>query len=1145
MKTVYLKKAAGLLLTLCLGVQMAAMPTTVSAGTAADSLSLNQHSVSFCVGDSVELSAQVTPENAENKAVHFAATDDSIVLSEPVFHADTGTTTVAVSALENVSGSVIAYSEDGYLTDECTVSVGEVLEDSEMVNRATGGTVTASSENSNAGEDKTKAFDNSASTKWLVLNTSSASITYQFANNERYYITKYAIVSANDDSDRDPKNWVLYGSNDGATWDQLDERTDEIFYGRKLKRIFECSSTSAYSYYKLEITANNGGTHTQLSEIQLFECGDYPSWGMGPFEKQDDSNPILEPNSTDSFYCPVTGSNLLWSDLSLYNPTAIVKDGEINLLYRAQDNTSNKTSRIGLATSSDGLTFDSLDTPVIYPDNTYNEYEWSGGCEDPRVIEGPDGVYYCYYTGYNGSIAKLMVASSTDLVHWQKYGLVFADAYGGKYQNTWSKSGSVITEIVDGKQVAKQLNGKYWMYWGESDFFMAYSDDLIHWTPLEDESGNLVSVMEPRDGMYDSYLVEPGPAAIYTDEGIFMLYNSCNASPTGTGDPMLASRAYCPGQVMFNKDDPTQIINRTSSYFMYPEEDYELDGLVNNVCFVEGMVYYNDIWYIYYGTADSRLAVATWDPTANVSTDEAEVTMTSDTMTLRAGQSGTLSATLKTGITSDKALKFVSTNPEISIGNVAYDSASGQTTVTLSADEACTGTILAINEDSYAAAVTTVTVTKAYSQSDPVFLSGGQTISSVKAGEISAQIDITGYYDTSVGLQPVIAAYEDGKLIDWQAGSLLTAVQEGVTNTIQTPAITIPESDDMTKYAVKVFLWDADKAPQSEAVSLDAWSPPDLALGKTASASSKESDNVTASKAVDGDSATRWASSSQDNQWLMVDLGAVMDVDQVVISWEAAYAKQYRIEVSATGTSSADFTTVATVTNGAGKTETVAFERTRARYVRLYCETRATEYGNSVWTFSVYDTQQKTDYVYADTAQNLAVAAVTLTDTGIIVTADAANKTAAVTLNLPEEAGEQASVICLTPDYLQSSGIDDGSDYLTYADDVGYLNQFGLDENGLLNFSMKLNTVEAGQYLIAVTTAANTYLYTFDFDLGYIPGDVGGDGLVTVADVVDLRGLIIAGSWTQTQGFAGDMDGNGTLTVSDVVELRDYIMKKG
>ncbi|MGI6270091.1 MAG: discoidin domain-containing protein [Candidatus Howiella sp.] len=1135
MKNQMIQKIAGAVLSLCLVLQPMGMSASAEGEQGAESVRLDTHSLSFSAGDSVVLTAQVLPDSVQNKTVRFVATDDAIQLSAPVFDAETGKTTVTVFAAENVTGSVIAVSESSYATDVCAVSVGVQLEESEMVNRAVDGTATAGVTDSPEGEDISKAFDNSASTKWLVRNTSAVSATYTFAGGARYYITKYALVSANDDPDRDPKSWKLYGSNDGETWDLLDTRSDEVFYGRKLKRIFAFSPEAAYSSYKLEITENGGNAHTQLGEIQLFECGDYPSWGMGPFVKEDAHNPILEPNTTDKFICPVRGEEILWTDLSLYNPTAIVKDGVINLLYRAQDNTDKKTSRVGLATSEDGLAFTRRDTPVLYPDNTYNAYEWGGGCEDPRVVEGPDGKYYIYYTGYNGSIARLMVASSDDLITWEKHGLVFADAYDGKYQDTWSKSGSVITEIVDGKQIAKRMDdGKFWMYWGESDFFMASSDDLIHWTPLEDENGELVSVMQPRKGMYDSYLVEPGPAAIYTEDGIFMLYNCANDSPDGNGDPMLANRAYCPGQVMFDKDDPTKLIHRSQSYFMYPEEDYELEGLVNNVCFVEGLIYYNDIWYIYYGTADSRLAVATWDPSADLPTEK-EVTLSTDSLTVHAGQEAVLSAASGAGASSGSALQFVSTNPEIRIADVSYDAASDKTTAKVEADGAGSGFILAIHPDTFATAVCEVTATAPYDAGQPRFLLNGEEATSVAAGTLSAEIDVTGYYDTTAELSLLLALYTDGVLTDWTVETETAALRAGEAVTLQTPSLTVPEGADMTRYSVKAFLWDGERAPVTGATALDPWSPPNLALGGTTTASSYEKEEVAPDKAVDGSLSTRWASKEEDNQWLLVDLGELTEINQVSIDWEAAYASRYRVEVSAVGTNDADFTTVASVTDGKGGSVTLDFDTVPARYVRLYCETRATKWGNSVWELGVYNSGMVND------AGALKTAAAPLEKKEIRVVTDPDAKTAEAVLSLPSVAGKAVSILCLDPGYAAASSRQDGSDYLSFAENVCWIEQLEADSDGRLSFTLPLDAVEEGTYTLAFATDTGAYVYTFAFT-DVLLGDVDGDGSVTVSDVVSLRGLIVAGSWSNREFTAGNLDGDETLSVSDVVALRARIV---
>ncbi|WP_254898169.1 discoidin domain-containing protein [Kitasatospora sp. NA04385] len=122
------------------------------------------------------------------------------------------------------------------------------------------------------------------------------------------------------------------------------------------------------------------------------------------------------------------------------------------------------------------------------------------------------------------------------------------------------------------------------------------------------------------------------------------------------------------------------------------------------------------------------------------------------------------------------------------------------------------------------------------------------------------------------------------------------------------------------------------------------------AQGKTATASSTENYGTPASNAVDGDAGTRWSSAAADPQWLQVDLGSAQSVCGTSVTWESAYAKAYRIQLSTDGTTWNDVWTTA---NGAGGTEKQDFTGT-ARYVRLYGTARATGYGYSVWEFRVF-----------------------------------------------------------------------------------------------------------------------------------------------------------------------------------------------
>ncbi len=350
-------------------------------------------------------------------------------------------------------------------------------------------------------------------------------------------------------------------------------------------------------------------------------------WAFPYFVKVDSLNPILSPSSEAEFKDPITGEILKWEERNVLNPTAVIRHDTVYLLYRAQD--INGTSRIGMAVSADGLHFTKMPAPVFYPDNdSMKIFEWNyqkdsgkqvnteecyfcyfDGVEDPRIIEREDGLYIMTYTSYDGKTARLSLASSLDLKTWKKHGLVMQEE---KYKATWSKAGAIITELKSNKIVAKKINGKYWMYFGDTNLFMATSDDLIHWDVAEnEESGLRISVLHPRYGYFDSRLVESGPYALSTKHGILLIYNGSNAA--NYNDPDLPKFTYAAGQALFDSLAPYKLIDRTDTYFIHPDKDYEKVGEVNEVCFVEGLVFFKNQWFLYYGTADSKIAVAVSD----------------------------------------------------------------------------------------------------------------------------------------------------------------------------------------------------------------------------------------------------------------------------------------------------------------------------------------------------------------------------------------------------------------------------------------------------------------------------------------------------------------------------------------------------
>jgi predicted GH43/DUF377 family glycosyl hydrolase len=224
-------------------------------------------------------------------------------------------------------------------------------------------------------------------------------------------------------------------------------------------------------------------------------------WMLGPFEKPKTVNPVITPGTDRTFLSPMNDSVVRWEAYATFNPAAVVKEGKIFVLYRAEDATGRQligdhTSRLGLAESTDGLRFTRRAEPVLYPDkDAQARYEWTGGVEDPRVVATDDGRYVLTYTQWNHDIPRLAIATSRDLVHWTKHGPAFAAADSGKYRNLECKSGAILSRVVGDRVVATKVNGKYWMYFNVPDILIATSDDLVRWTPLEDTNGKLVKVL--------------------------------------------------------------------------------------------------------------------------------------------------------------------------------------------------------------------------------------------------------------------------------------------------------------------------------------------------------------------------------------------------------------------------------------------------------------------------------------------------------------------------------------------------------------------------------------------------------------------------------------------------------------------------
>ena len=367
------------------------------------------------------------------------------------------------------------------------------------------------------------------------------------------------------------------------------------------------------------------------------------AWMLGPFTRPENAQPVIKARPESVFTDPILDKPVHWEALHTFNPAAVVRDGKIYVLYRAEDDSGTMeigmhTSRLGLAVSEDGLHFTREDTPVFYPaKDSEQAREWPGGTEDPRIVESPDGGYVITYTQWNRKTYRVGIATSPDLHTWTKHGPAFGM---GKYGGLKYKSAGIVTECVTkGRCVATKIGtaksgGHYWMYWGEGEIHLAISDDLVHWTPVEGGDGQPKVLMRARPGRFDSGLPEVGPPPVLTRDGIVLVYNGKNAAGAngknasgangknadgangksadgGDRDPKLAAGTYAVGQALFAPDDPTKLLARTGTPFFQPKLPWEQSGqYAAGTTFAEGLVWFHDRWLLYYGCADSRVGVA-------------------------------------------------------------------------------------------------------------------------------------------------------------------------------------------------------------------------------------------------------------------------------------------------------------------------------------------------------------------------------------------------------------------------------------------------------------------------------------------------------------------------------------------------------
>lgn len=313
-------------------------------------------------------------------------------------------------------------------------------------------------------------------------------------------------------------------------------------------------------------------------------------------------------------------TDLSFENEGVLNPAAIKENGKIHLFYRAV--AKGNFSSIGYCVLSDPLTIENRsDVPIIIPESEDEKH----GIEDPRIVK-IDGLFYLTYTSYDGINALGTLKTSKDLKSWKSEGIIvpkipyeefklLSESEGlipEKYKRynqfqishldsnpifLWDKNLIFFPRKINGRfyflhrirpeiqivsvENIEDLNSDFWQ-----DYFSHFKDHIL---------------LSPKYDHESSY-IGGGCPPIETEYGWLMIYHGVHDTVQGY--------VYNACAALLDLENPEKEISRLPYPLFKPEEEWELKGEVNNVCFPTGTVVENDTLYIYYGAADERIAVA-------------------------------------------------------------------------------------------------------------------------------------------------------------------------------------------------------------------------------------------------------------------------------------------------------------------------------------------------------------------------------------------------------------------------------------------------------------------------------------------------------------------------------------------------------
>ncbi|MDW7679599.1 MAG: glycosidase [bacterium] len=284
-------------------------------------------------------------------------------------------------------------------------------------------------------------------------------------------------------------------------------------------------------------------------------------------------HPILEPIPENP-----------WESRAVLNPATIRDGDEIHMLYRAVQ--GENLSTIGYAKlDRNSKIVERRNQPVIKRTKPFERQ----GCEDPRIVK-LNGVYYIFYSGYDGKEVRVCAASTRDFVKYDKYGVIIPDV--------WNKDAMIFPEPVNGKiifihRIEPNIQFAYFdnieqLLFPDKNYWQKYLSRLEEFT-----------VLRPKFD-WESKKIGGGPPPIKTAKGWLLIYH-------GVDDNLV----YRAGAALLDLNNPQKVIARSPVPILEPEREYELTGDVPNVVFPEGTAVFDDTLYVYYGGADKVIGLAT------------------------------------------------------------------------------------------------------------------------------------------------------------------------------------------------------------------------------------------------------------------------------------------------------------------------------------------------------------------------------------------------------------------------------------------------------------------------------------------------------------------------------------------------------